>query len=933
MKLKKLAVLFFLASVLFAQELSQTFISLKNTGVEEFLINHPEYDGRGTIIFVLDTGIDIGISGLLKTSNGEDKVIDVQDFTKQGDIKFYPAEKEVSESKVAFASKDKKLSVSSSVELKYNSLNDKYFIGVLSENIWMNSGSGVRDINGNKKTDDQFLFVTYKTKIEENETWVLVLDTDLDGDLGNNKELRNYKENHDSFVIANPDGLPYLTMALNIIPEESKVSFFFDDGGHGTHCAGITTGFQIGDEKLNGVAPGAYLIGLKLGNNNYAGGASVTESMKKCYLYADKISKERKEPCIITMSFGIGSEIEGRAEMEKFLEELTAKNPYLYICTSNGNEGPGISSSGLPAASYAVFASGAVLAEEVGNDLYGSLTGRDIILHFSSRGGELQKPDIVSPGAAASTVPNYAGGDVSWGTSMASPYTAGVFSLLLSAAQKEFPDVKIPSQLLYKIVRESGTKLIGYNHVDQGGGLINVNAAYELMKKFIRAGEIKKFETYTITSFSPNMPDEQAPNLYIRNGNSLTGNENFSFSIKRNNSINQNKFYRIYNLKSDADWLIPIQKKLHLRNSQTANVDVKFDISKMSQPGLYNAKIKAYRADESKFPEFEMMATIIKPYEFNSSNNFSQSWNNEELSPGMHKRYFINIASSVSDIAVKFKSQKGKYASLRMYLHNPDGIQEGFVMFNPINKEDMTERHFYNLTPGIYELVVLGNFTAKSISTFDLTVEVNSVCRINTKILSQNENTIELINSSSVSKSYSLSGTIDGYQKEYFVSLDSVENFDIPFTLKKGEQSKKFKLSLSKEDFNKVTDFALMIYDEHGKTKSSSGLSYSNGEISIRKDKSDNEEKYVLTLVPGYTHRAGSIKIKIIEKTYSVKQNNIKINQSSLTLFPSVVKSVLIDLQKPETDKPIDALYFGALIFKSQKSSIKEFELPLTFNL
>jgi len=176
MKLKKLAVLFFLASVLFAQELSQTFISLKNTGVEEFLINHPEYDGRGTIIFVLDTGIDIGISGLLKTSNGEDKVIDVQDFTKQGDIKFYPAEKEVSESKVAFASKDKKLSVSSSVELKYNSLNDKYFIGVLSENIWMNSGSGVRDINGNKKTDDQFLLLTKrKLKKMKHGFWFLIL--------------------------------------------------------------------------------------------------------------------------------------------------------------------------------------------------------------------------------------------------------------------------------------------------------------------------------------------------------------------------------------------------------------------------------------------------------------------------------------------------------------------------------------------------------------------------------------------------------------------------------------------------------------------------------------------------------------------------------------------------------------------------------------
>jgi len=42
---------------------------------------------------------------------------------------------------------------------------------------------------------------------------------------------------------------------------------------------------------------------------------------------------------------------------------------------------------------------------------------------------------------------------------MAAPYTAGVMSLILSAAVKEYPGVKIPSHLLYKALRESATKL------------------------------------------------------------------------------------------------------------------------------------------------------------------------------------------------------------------------------------------------------------------------------------------------------------------------------------------------------------------------------------------------------------------------------------------------------------------------------------------
>ncbi len=42
-------------------------------------------------------------------------------------------------------------------------------------------------------------------------------------------------------------------------------------------------------------------MGFKLGNNNYAGGATISGSMKQAFLYADKISKERKEPCIINL--------------------------------------------------------------------------------------------------------------------------------------------------------------------------------------------------------------------------------------------------------------------------------------------------------------------------------------------------------------------------------------------------------------------------------------------------------------------------------------------------------------------------------------------------------------------------------------------------------------------------------------------------------
>ncbi|MCB0749462.1 MAG: S8 family serine peptidase, partial [Ignavibacteriae bacterium] len=585
MKVCKIIILFLLASILLFAQNDQTFISLRSTGVESFQNAHPEYDGRGTIILVLDTGVDMGVDGLITTSTGEVKVIDVQDFTGQGDINFYEAETEKQDNIEYVINEDKNYKISGVNKLLLTPIDKKYFIGFVDESLWKNSESGVNDINENGTTDDKFYFVTFSTEQNGEKFWVVCLDLNLNGTVADEKPLRNYKENFDTFTFPKEKGLPSFTLALNIFPEEQLVSFYFDDGSHGTHCAGIASGNKIGDTELYGIAPGAKVMGLKLGNNNFSGGSTVTVSMKKAYLYADKISKERKEPCIINMSFGVGSEIEEHLDFELFLNELVKNNPYLYISTSNSNEGPGISTTGLPSTSGAIFSSGAILAKEVGNDLYGTTLDKDIILHFSSRGGEVKKPDVVSPGACVSTVPNFSDEDIFWGTSMSSPYTAGVMSVLLGAMKVEFPDVKIPSQFLYKVLRESATWMEGYGFVDQGSGLINTEAAYLLLKKYIVSGEINNYETYTTSSFAPNMPNNSASSLYIRDASYLSGSEKFSFSISRNNFIDSKKFYRIYNLKSSANWLNPVQKKIHLRNDHPAEVDITIDPKILSQPG------------------------------------------------------------------------------------------------------------------------------------------------------------------------------------------------------------------------------------------------------------------------------------------------------------------------------------------------------------
>jgi len=927
-------VLLLLNIVATAQE-SQTFLALKSTGVEDFIKQHPEYDGRGTIIIVLDTGVDMGIDGLTKTSTNETKVIDVQDFTGEGDIPFYTADENKEGDFITFSNDEKKYSVKVQSTKILPSADGKYFIGAFAEKHLLNSNSGSADLNGNGSTDDVYYFITYKT----NEGfWVVYFDLNGNGDLSDEKPLRNYKENFDSFTIHKEKGLAPFTMALNIFPEESKVSFFFDDGSHGSHCAGIAAGYNIGEVGLNGVAPGAKIIALKIGHNNFPGGATVNESMKKAYLYADKISRERKEPCIVSMSYGIGSEIENRSEMEKFLAKLLKENPYLYVSVSNGNEGPGISSSGLPASSNYVFSSGAVLAKEVARDNYGNELPNDIILHFSSRGGEVSKPDVVSPGAATSTVPNFTPGDRFWGTSMACPYSAGVMSLLLSAAQKEFPDVKIPSQLLFKILRRSATYWNQYTVLDQGGGFINVSNAYDLMKKFLKNGEHKKFETYSISSFAPNQPDNKANNLYIRDGSFLTGDEVFLFNIKRENSINSDKFYRTYNLQTDADWLKLIQKKTYIRNDQQATVNVKIDKSRLKSPGLYTAKISATRDDASAFPEFDMLATVVVPYEFNSSNNYKIFWKDETVAQGMLKRYFIKIPAGQNSMKIVLSRDRlsKKYSRCRYFLHNNDGIQVDVssVLYS-VNNDEKVENYYYDLAPGIYEIIVDGFFLASELSTYNLEIEFNSINRTRNEPLTEENSSIELVNYFNEAKTYNLSGELFGFKKNYFVKVDGKATLKIPFTLVAGQKSKEFSFTLSKEDFNKVTDFSFQILDSTGKAVSKNALSYkSGGEVSVELPEGKDSAEFVLELIPAFVNEDLSAKVWVEEKIYLNSPLTLDVKsagRNSVTLYPNNIKILDVKFVKPELKCSECSTGFGKIYFKSSSTNKNEYELPITF--
>uniref|UniRef100_A0A914QHE5 Uncharacterized protein n=1 Tax=Panagrolaimus davidi TaxID=227884 RepID=A0A914QHE5_9BILA len=60
------------------------YIPKKTTQQNEFLKKYPEYDGRGLVIAIIDTGIDVSMPGMQYTSTGLAKIIDCFNFYSDG---------------------------------------------------------------------------------------------------------------------------------------------------------------------------------------------------------------------------------------------------------------------------------------------------------------------------------------------------------------------------------------------------------------------------------------------------------------------------------------------------------------------------------------------------------------------------------------------------------------------------------------------------------------------------------------------------------------------------------------------------------------------------------------------------------------------------------------------------------------------------------
>ncbi len=915
-----------------------SFLPLGATHADQFIRDHPTYDGRGVIIFIFDTGVDPGIAGLQTTSEGKPKIIDVHDLSGTGDVTYSLAERAGDELRVGGKTVLRGMNA-----INVNPIDGQYYYGALNELRFQN---GLADLNFNSSDTDVFGILVFKDSADH---YAAYIDSDGDGDLSNEHKVTNYHEHFDTFSFHSTDNSVssgrMLTGAVNIYPAQKMISVYFDDGSHGTHVAGIASGHDIDNQKgFNGVAPGAQVIAVKFADNN-AGGVTVSGSMQHAFEMAAEMAKSQPKPVVVNMSFGIGNELEGQAAMDKWLDSLLAATPNLTVCVSGGNEGPGLSSIGLPGSANRVIASGAALPADAARDLYDLYLTHPVIFDFSSRGGELAKPDILSPGTAVSTVPDYVTGDRYNGTSMSSPYTTGCCALLLSAMTQAFPDWRANAYTIKRAIELAAEHVEGATPLDEGYGMIDVPAAFELLSHWHRIGYVPR-----PVAIEASIPSQikTGTAAYFRAGNYPVDGDRESFTVEpedppgltpRQRAIGMEAF----DLVSDQPWMTPLQSSIYRRGGGPMNVDVRYNSKLLQKPGLYSGRIWGYEkgtAHTRSDARFELVNSIIVPHTFADHSDYHIALTDMKLAPGALQREFFAIPAGAKQLKVSLVTREST-GDCTATLFDNAGQEISHLGFRKTSAPRASSAYFSGtqLTPGIWEVDLSRTMTSED--EHDLTVDLTVDAQVLDldDLSSGFDNQGHPILSASVAnpsmQTYHSEPTANvvGYERTIDTLISESDMFTLRFTPRPGERGVVFDITIPAEDYDLFTDIACQVLHPDSTAVFNSAFDYSKKSVPIlfnSQDSGDSSEgssgsgMYILNIrgglaLPNHPH---PWHLHIVEQRFLQHDDYLAPTPTELSISPYQSQNMTFLADHPAPTAPIGYRLFGSIDLKKTAQDV-----------
>lgn len=693
------------------------YMPTQDTQAAQFATAHPKWDGRGTTIAVIDSGIDLDMPALQTTSTGERKIIDWYNAnaTNSGDGTWVTMTKTGRVGKFTDGGR----------EWTAPATGGPYSFGRFTEtagDLGTAASETGGDINRDGDRTDAF------GVLQDITTKEVFVDTDGDGDFTNNKRMIDYKVKQDSgfFGTDNP-ATPVAERVAFVVQTDRSI---YDNAGtpyvnlgiagaaHGTHVAGITSANKLFDGKMAGAAPGAKLIAIKA--------CLSTPSCTSSGLIDGVLYAARNGADVVNISIGglpaLNDGNNARAEL--YNRTINEYNVQLFI--SAGNSGAGANTVGDPSVATDAVSVGSYITKETWLSNYGSKTAQKQNLHgFSSRGPAEDggfKPNIVAPGSAISTTPRWQpGGPVAGtyalppgysqfnGTSMAAPQATGAAALLVSAFKATHNGQKPTSAELRYAIQRSANYVSTLGAYEQGAGLFNTNAAWTLLDKHSVPDKVTtSVAVNTVLSgllATPNV------GIGIHDREGVTAGQEYTrtYTLTRTTG-HDDETYNVSWKGNDGTFTAP--KKVELPLNKAVQFAVKV---KAKTAGVHSAVLQL---DNPETPgvDAQTLNTVFAAENFNAANKFSVT-KSGKIARNQSTSLFVNVPKGTSALKVDLAAggaEAGK-GQVRFLRYTPQGI--GFdsnTSTNCYNPDagagcaggTPTSRTVANPMAGVWEIVV-----------------------------------------------------------------------------------------------------------------------------------------------------------------------------------------------------------------------------------
>ncbi|KAJ2390331.1 hypothetical protein GGI23_005644, partial [Coemansia sp. RSA 2559] len=668
-----------------------------DTQASEFVRKHPSYDGRGTVVAVLDTGIDPGAQGLQITSDGKRKVVDFVDCTGSGDVVMSGPQKCLSDalelrgasgrmlrlnpkwtnpsgewrvgakrlydvaplSVKSVAKRDREERFHKAAQTLADSVSTQ--LAAVKKNSKKDSAAsspaskkdGAVDTNSASKDDTvaeleaqasvlSSLSGSYEDHgpmldcivFHDGTQWRAAIDTEADGDLSNANALGAYKTTGDVALLCKRQ-LLYFT--LNFYDAGHILSIVTSAGPHSTHVAGILAANHPEEPQNNGVAPGAQLISLLIGDHRVSSletGVGLTRAVGAIIEHNADLAN---------MSFGEPSATHNSGQWVQMIRKEVVRRHRCIFVSSAGNEGPALSTVGAPGGTNeGIIGVGAFVGEEqikADHAMYDTV--RETAFTWCSRGPTFdgaRGSDIFAPGSAIASYPAYTQQRLHLGngTSMSSPNLCGCLALLVSAWKQEFgtsadggQQQKRISPFRVKNAILATAKAFGD---ELGAGLMQTDAAWQFLKKYSR----HEWEDVEYAVVIPELGG--ARGVYLRNPEDSAQVRHLKISIApvfpedvnsqlerdpdghhgQEDSQRRFDFEQRVLLVSDASW-VRVPEALYIANAGQV-FNAKVDATQLEPGRLHIASIDGYDSTNvGRGPIFTIPVTVTKPLEVGAS--------------------------------------------------------------------------------------------------------------------------------------------------------------------------------------------------------------------------------------------------------------------------------------------------------------------------